>query len=348
MRHMTTSTIVPDQTQNSAINNTPADYSAVHFDDEGKPYITEPYRNLSTSSQRYILALARLGEMDLAQRVAMCCRTGHVSKKCKHGHYAMAHRHHCGDCMCATDSVGSYRFTKWRIKRNPAIMQLPHEGLEVKFRTHKPSLTTHLKKIQALHTAAATLMRRLSPDSVRVSAFAVRIEDCAVRVVFPGNGQHSYMAIKRILDELGFDNLYAIIKRGTTEELFHWAFNGFRDLAIMDADAKAALRIQIIGHHTICTTGTLYHLLPREQWAKADSAPCVCPVCKDHDLDVVPVEERHVQRTEDITDAYDHVDWSREPLSPFVVRKGDITNNFGKFYRESSKVVDVDLSRPPW
>jgi hypothetical protein len=331
--------------------NTPqTDYSVVHFNEDGTPYLTDRYLNLCRVTRLYVLALARIGSepaLAIAQRTADCCRAGHVSKRCKRGKFAIAHRHHCGDHYCVSDSSGKYKFFKWAAKRDHAVFQMPHEALEIRFREHRPKQNTHSKKMYALRTATNTLVSKLTKDSVSVVAFAERIEDDAIRVVFPGKGSYSYTALKKILDELGFDNLTAVIKRGTTEELFWWAFGGFHDVvATMDADAKAALRVALIDYHTITTTGSLYSALSKEEMLVADNSPCKCPVCKDHDLEVVPLEERHTERIEDIYDRYEIVDWSREHLSPFLVRKGDLTYKSFAIYCRDVAVPILDAAPP--
>lgn len=312
------------------LTETQPDYSAVHFRDDGTPFLTDRYLNLSPAMQRYVLALAQCGSegLAIAARVAGCCRAAHVSKRCKNGKFAVAHKHHCGDHFCSSDSSANYKFNKWAARRDHSVFLLPHEGIEVKLR--HPKLRTQMKTMCKLRAAATRLIPALTLNSVSAEAFAELTKNYAIRIVFPGRGSYSYTQIQKILSQLNLDDFLVVTtKRGTTEELFHWAFSGFHDCAAMDAAAKAELRVMLINHHCIASTGDLYRALSKEELAKtADIVPSLCPICKDHDLEDVLPEEQHAESVEGIEAAYEYVDWSREHLSPFLIRKGVPTDIF--------------------
>jgi hypothetical protein len=308
------------------LHTPPPDYAAIHFNDSGQPYLTDRFLNLAPAVQRYVLALAAVGAqgLEIAERVAKCCRAGSVSCKCSRGKYARAHKHHCGDHFCPWDSTGRYKFNKWAAKRDHTVFHAPHEGIEIKLRKLKPK-DDHIATAHRLRNKAARLIPALTTDSVSVLALAERIGDMGIRVVFPGKGTHSFKQLKEILVTLGLDaKIYVTVKRGTPEELFHWAFNGFYDCAAMSAGDKAGMRIRLINQHTIRTTGRLYEVC-HQQPQECESR--LCPVCKDHDLDEVPVTERAAQPVDEIQDQYEHVDWSAEHLSPFRdIRKESLTD----------------------
>jgi hypothetical protein len=336
--------------------NTPQDYAVFHFRPDGSAYLADRFLNLAPAMQRYVLALAVAGPdgREIAERVANCCRAGSVSHKCRHGRYAKAHKHHCGDHLCVSCCSGRYKFNKWAAKRDHAAFLLQHDGLEVKYRRAIKPTQSPIGIMWKLRAAVTKLIPRLTPNSVSVEAFAEQVSDTAIRIVFPGKGTHSYTQMRGILAELGMDeDLIVINKRGTPEELFHWAFGGFHDCAAMAPERKAGLRVRIVNHHTICTTGKLYSTLSKEQLAEraaaAPSEPCLCPVCKDHDLDEVPREERSAQSVEDIHSQYEHVDWSAEHFSPFEkhIRKDDPTDKCGGPYSDRS-IVSAAPSPPPW
>ena len=323
-----TSSLIPET--HPSLTTPKPDWSAIHFNDDGTPYLTDRFLlHLSSTMQRYVLALAKYGWLKRAERVANCCRHAAVTRRCRHGKFAGAHKHHCGDYFCINDSSGRWRFNKWASRRDHAAFRIPHQGIELKL-SH--TADSPIAAAQKLHDAALTLLTRLfAANAFAVDAFAERTSDVAIRIVYPG--AHTYSEIHRLQTDLG---VHMKVKHAGTEELGQWAFAGFYECAAMSADAKALLRIALMEshHQNVFTLGSLYTTLKDGAESQPHDSK-LCPVCKDHDLDVIPFEERHVQTVEEIEMEYEHVDWSSEHLSPFRVSKVSPTN------------VSPDVSRIP-
>lgn len=329
-------------------------YIALERDDRGRWQLTEDYRNLPAGMRSYIIELAENGEEERGNRIANCMRAGSKSATCSRGKYARAARHRCGDLMCPNCSLGEVRAKKWADTRDHDALNAPQTGIEVKLpEAREDSKSSHLTcvlmRIVFLSMLSNDLMDALGRDAVMADAFGECVNDTAVRIICP-SGTHTHKQIqwactkawRKITGErrlnpipiAGAGDPICSIKHGSPVELFTWAFSGFREAACMSAGKKAALRIALKDHNTVRILGSTYSCLSKEKLAeRRNQEPCLCPICKDHDLDIIPPAERHTQPIGDIQAEYEFVDWSAEHLSPFRSVEKDNgrrepTNNF--------------------
>ena len=325
------------------------DYSVIHYNQDGSPYIADRYLSLTEPIKRYILALALLGAVDLAQRVGTCCRSGHVSKRCRKGHYARAHRHHCGDPFCPNCTKPHYRLYLWARKRDHAIFHTPHEAMEIRWRREVSKNTRHYFLLSELAAKALPFLNALAPSTLTVLSPAPSRKDCGLRVLFPAEGvTHTFSQLNKLLTDLKLNQeLIVTVKRGTTEEMFRWAFSAYYECACMEPETKAQFIIDKRGRHIIRTTGSFYCKLPESEWDRAPE-PCLCPVCKEDDLETIAPENWHVEPIEDIVSAYEHVEWAGDSAALFQVRNSSPTNNATRDYRIPSTSSSVAASPPPW
>jgi hypothetical protein len=303
--------------------------------------VTERYQSAAMSMQRYALSLDRFGKPAWSSRLLCCCRSGSEAEVCEHGRYAHAYKHHCGDPFCIYDSNGRYRFNKWAATRDPESFKTLHTAFELKM---EGACECDIPWAEAqIHTAAKlagiawAMLEACHKDHVTVDAYAERISNTAVRVVFAGSltyTQLQYWAEKMAVEFVGkhepgcrHGRPQITIKRGDTIELFHWAFNGFKELAALDPDRKAELRIALADHRSVEARGDRYRPMSKERMASDAAEPCICPVCKDHTLTAIPPAERHTRPIKDILAEYDHVNWGREHDSPFLIRRVTLTDN---------------------
>jgi hypothetical protein len=310
------------------LNQPQPDYSAIR---DGQ--ITERYQNAPMSMQNYGLSLARFSHADWGERLLGCCRAGSESEVCERKKFAHAHRHHCGDPFCVNCCSGRYRFNKWMSSpRDPEILKLPHMAFELKMPAacdcDVPWAEAQIHTATKLASIAWAMMEKLGRDHVTVDAYAEKISNTAVRVVFSG-GPLTYTQLQywaeRMAVDYGRGTPQVMVKRGDAVELFHWAFNGFKECAAMDPDRKAELRIALADHRSVEAWGDCYRPMSKERLAEitgVETEPCICPVCKDHKLTIIPPAERHARPIEDIMAEYDHVNWGREHDSPFLMRRG--------------------------
>jgi hypothetical protein len=355
---MSEATVTSIPLDHPALTAIQPDYTAIRFTDSG-PEITERYKNVASSMQTYALSLARLAHADWGTRLLGCCKAGSESAVCKHKKFANAHRHHCGDPFCLWDSSGRYRFNKWAATRDPETFKLPHTAFELKMPgtcdCDVPWAEAQLHTTAMLGGIVWAMMQDLQKDHVTVDAFAERISGTAVRVVFLGSltyTQLQYWAEKTAPKFIGKHSPtcrihpQVTVKHGDPLELFHWAFNGFKELASLDPDRKAELRIALADHRSVIAWGDCYRPLSKERLAERDAVEsCVCPVCKDHELTIIPPAERHTRPVEDIMAEYDHVNWGREHDSPFLIRKDRILTD--KLPVIPTKDATVSPSPPP-
>jgi hypothetical protein len=136
------------------------------------------------------------------------------------------------------------------------------------------------------------------------------------------------------------------VKHMDPSSTYLWAFDGFSIVKGFNADDKAHLRIQLMGHRLVRTIGNYYSPLSPEQLAARKSHnPTKCPICGDHDLIDIPHDQQHQESIEDIESRYEHVDWES---SSIVIRKQSLTYNFPDAYRISPTTPAVAASPPPW
>ena len=351
---MPEATITSVPLDHPALTTNQPDYTAIR---DGK--VTERYQSAPMAMQTYGLSLDRFSKNAWGQRLLGCCRAGSEVAVCEHGTYADAHKHHCGDPFCVNCSSGKYRFNKWASTRDPETFKLPHTAFELKAEgvcdCDVPWAEAQLHTTAKLAGIAWAMMQELHKDHVTVDAYAERVSNTAVRVVFPGEltyTQLQYWAEKMAVEFVGKHKStckrgrpQVTVKRGETLELFHWAFNGFRELAALDPDRKAELRIALADHRSVEAWGDCYRPLSKEKLeAVKETEPRLCPVCKDHNLTLIPPAERHTRPIEDILAEYDHVNWGREHDSPFLMRRESLTD---KLLTSPTKDATASPSPPP-
>lgn len=325
--------------------NTPQpDYTAIHFNADGSPFVADRYLALPGNTLALLLALARIGMCDEAERVANCCRSGSVSRRCVHGRFATAHRHHCGSRWCPNCNSGKYRFNKWAAQRDHHELALSHEGIELRLGSKaalaasKDYAAETAARWVALRAVATQLMERLGEcHATFVLGPGERAADASLRIFYHSTvpQRYSYAAVKVALDSMiaaDFTAPYATIHRGSPQEVEYWAFSAWRECCLLNADHKAALEREIRSRNlrTVSSIGDRYRTMTKremEEWEREHSDESnLCPICKDHDLEKVPMEERHTQPVEEIAEEYEHVDWQPTQRSPFVVRRGEPTD----------------------
>lgn len=305
---------IPDLNDPS-LHTPQADYAAVIVYPTG-PAIAPSYHNLSHVQQRYILALWRAGEPSLAQRVAGCYRSGTVFQLCPKGAYARGYKHRCGDPLCATCSRPRFRFYAWAAKRDHTIFTHACTGLE--FFTDAPRET-------AIWQVREFLRLHVGPDAVMSDAFDGSF---SVRCVVP----MASMDRKTLQSKWkACGNLS--VKHADPSDLYMWAFGGMVGAACLAPEDKAALRISLKGARLVRTIGGFYKPLPKSELARrraeSEHNAATCPVCKDHELETLTLDNRRADSVESIESTFDQVEWTSEhesAFSVFLVRRGGLTN----------------------
>jgi hypothetical protein len=140
------------------------------------------------------------------------------------------------------------------------------------------------------------------------------------------------------------------VKHADPIDLYLWAFGGLVGPACMDADKKALLRVSLKGARLVRTIGSFYSPMTAEELAAHDNeehAPAKCPVCRDHDLLMLALADRHEESIESAESRYPQVDWGAEREQLFVVGRSNLTHK-SSAVDEDGAAKAILAPSPPW
>lgn len=264
--------------------------------------ISPRYNSLSHPQKEYVLCLWMAGEKILAQRVADCYRIGALHKTCSRGKVALGYKYRCGDMFCGSCYKPKLRLKRFSDSRDHSIFSHVAVGIEFFDSMHLPRLREHVRDFIKLH---------IGPDALMVDAVDSKGE-VSVRCVIPVKGVD-----RKKLQRLWSGRLSVQI----SDYPYTWSFSGMTDVMGVSATEKADLRIRVKGDRLVRTIGTFY---APSQKPKQEHSPTQCPVCKDHDLDDIPLSNRRQEPVEDIETRFELVIWGPEK----VIRRDYPTNKF--------------------
>jgi hypothetical protein len=318
----------------TALTELNGDYRLTVAGPDGKLQLGPRYRDVSHAQSDYILWLVRLGRESYALRVAGCFRLGSVRRRCRRGHFAVAYHLRCYDPLCHFCARSTCRLWPWLAKRNiEGVLARAHTGIELALpRLVGESLGAAHDRIQSL---ASILLSSVS-DSVSHTVLDPNVTDIKLRILVADHADRKDL-IRRWRQIAGWDAWLRVryARPGAeVKELFRWCFSALEPAATMSGRTRAELRVALDGRRLVRTTGTLYHVLPKEQIkaqceAHDHADPSQCPLCQDL-LENVPQAERRIDEKVAIIASYEHVWWSsgNNPVSERVICNAAITAKF--------------------
>jgi hypothetical protein len=336
--------------------NTPVDsYDPVT--DDG--HIAPRYEYLPERKKQSILELWKLGYFELGARIANCGRHGVIHRRCKKGNAARAHRVVCHKLfLCDFCSRSENLLHCWLQTRDPDLATLSQSGIEIiHARMEKESYA-------AVDKLAPKIAKRLRASSVRRPVItAARGYAYSVRMVV--NLPHvTHNDILKLVRSLGGPQFSVrVFNDQNPRRVLRWLFESTDDV-LKNACGHRRVIISNFWHgkRMMKATGDAYrpsqkfrdrHSEAPDEFAEVDNAEpsvvnrCDCGEC-DGQMEVIPMQERHMQPVEEIMDAYKgRVDWS-SCYDPWrVSRKQPHTDNSMARYQILPSATVIAVSPPP-
>lgn len=291
-----------------------------HDEDTGELILAERYRlHLVHDTQSYVLELCRLGLEREAGYVASCCTRGMVLYRCPSGDYSQAVLHTCHDPGCRFCGRGRSRLITWARTHNIDRVTSEHlQSFELVFTAKEPKYRRQAmlhKFARSLGLEVSTLIHDCvdpaSVTKVRIAIHGRPFTILRLRALWSQACPGGF--INRCQQELG------------TKQL-EWVFSGLEPMLLLDGAARAKTRASLKGSRLIRTTGQWFRPMTKDELAAFNLAHAahedgqLCPKCKLHVLEHVPLEKRITLSADEIESQYDYVRWGGGE-SPFHQRR---------------------------